>query len=182
MPDLPTLLFLSIFFPTIAAAGYAVSSRNLVHSVLFLVITFIGVAMSFILLQAEFAATVQILIYVGAVSVLVLFAIMLTRHITGILTRTFVEKWWAGIGIALLTFLFLGMAVFDDTRFSVLPYVTDFVGNNRKTIEPIGIALMTDYALPFETLGVLLTVALVGAIVLTRRMDEKETKTKGESK
>ena len=147
---------------TLASALMVVLSRNLLHSALFLVLTFFSVAGIYVLLEAEFLAAIQVLIYVGAVAVLYLFALMLTRRITGEGIRQHNAQ---VIPAALVALVFIGIllpvAWVGNWQISSLPPDPD-------VIPRLGESLLTTYALPFEVMGVVLLVALVGAIILAR--------------
>ncbi|HEX5689439.1 MAG TPA: NADH-quinone oxidoreductase subunit J, partial [Roseiflexaceae bacterium] len=85
----------------ILGAGVAVVTvKNIIHSALWLIATFFGVGALYLLLEAEFVAVVQVLVYVGAISILILFAIMLTRHVTGEGVRQLYKRWWVALIVA----------------------------------------------------------------------------------
>jgi NADH-quinone oxidoreductase subunit J len=140
-------------------------SSNLVHCALWLVVTLGSLAGLYLLLAAEFVAWVQVLIYVGAVVVLLLFALMLTRAPTGPLpgltTRSpaFAAVAGAVAGIGLLGVL---LAAFHGERIDT---GHGLVGSTRA----VGVALFTSWVLPFEVLSLLLLAALIGAITVSRR-------------
>ena len=147
---------------TVIGAVLAVTMRNLVHCVLALILFFLGIAGHYFLLHADFLAAVQILLYIGAVAVLMLFAIMLTRHVTG--TEGPAElggKWWAGMGTAIIVGGLLWWVIGRDAVMSMLP-----AGEANTSVVEIGKALISDWLVPFEILGVLLTAALIGAVVI----------------
>jgi len=147
---------------TIVGAVLAISLRNLVHCVLSLILFFLGIAGHYFLLRAEFLGAAQILVYIGAVAILILFAIMLTRNVTGIDGPSELGgKWWAGVGIATIIGGSLWTVIREDTLGILL-------GNPHaeSTVKEIGVALVTDWVLPFEIMGLLLTVALIGAVVI----------------
>ncbi|MFZ4827243.1 MAG: NADH-quinone oxidoreductase subunit J [Phototrophicaceae bacterium] len=143
-------------------------SRNLVHSALFLVMSLFGVAGLFILLSAPFLAAIQVLVYIGAIAILIIFAVMLTRSMTAI-REPFNTQSWLGavIGAVLFVSLVAGMIlpVWGWGSLPTLPQ-SDVVGTTRD----IGIALVSadGYVLPFEVASLLLTAAMVGAIVIAR--------------
>jgi NADH-quinone oxidoreductase subunit J len=149
---------------TLIGAVLAVSLRNLVHCVLSLVLFFIGIAAHYFLLRADFLGTVQILIYVGAVAVLILFAIMLTRNVTGTETPREVlgVKWWLGASVAAVTAALLCAVVRADKLASALPAGA----KAQSSVAVIGKSLVTDWLVPFEVMGVLLTAVLIGAVVI----------------
>ncbi|MYH67970.1 MAG: NADH-quinone oxidoreductase subunit J [Dehalococcoidia bacterium] len=149
---------------TLVSAGGVMVSRNLLHAVLFLIVTFIGVAGFFVLLSAEFIAMAQIVIYVGAISVLILFAIVLTPRSGRDNSETAMVGPAILLGIALVTvFLF----VIHDTAWSTGGTDAGLSAAN------LGRALLSTWVLPFEIASVLLTAALVGAIMLVRSEAEE---------
>jgi NADH-quinone oxidoreductase subunit J len=149
---------------TLVGAVLAVTLRNLVHCVLSLILFFLGLAAHYFLLRADFIAAVQILIYVGAVAVLILFAIMLTRNVTGTEGPREVlgGKWWAGAFIAAVLAVLLCWAVRGDKIAAALS-----AGDKAKSsVVEIGRILIADWIVPFEAMAVLLTAALIGAVVI----------------
>lgn len=161
--------------------------KNIIHAALWLISSFAGVAALYFLLEAPYIGVVQILVYTGAISILVLFAIMLTRQVTGEATRQLFERWWVA---ALVAFgLFAGVIV--PTIWSPeLPVQqagqpnywpqTDLAAQavDPNTPQPeqaaapiagafeIGRSFMQEYLIPFEVSSVLLLVALIGAVVI----------------
>jgi len=157
-------VFLVVALITAAAAIRTVTSTNLVHAALFLAVTLAGIAGVFLVLSADFLALVQLVVYVGAVAVLFLFGLMLTRAPIG---REALDSDHRGLALSVSVALFvllsgLVISAFGDVR-------VEEVGGPR--IADIGLALFRDWVLPFEVLSMLLLAALVGAIVLTRRED-----------
>jgi NADH-quinone oxidoreductase subunit J len=148
---------------TVIGAVLAMTLRNLVHCVLALILFFFGIAAHYFLLHADFLGVVQILLYVGAVAVLILFAIMLTRHVTGTEGEREVlgGKWWAGMGTAIIIAGLLWAVIRRDPLASLLP-----AGAAATSVADIGKVLVADWVVPFEAMGVLLTAALIGAVVI----------------
>lgn len=145
----------------LVGALIAVTQPNLLRAALGLVLAFVGVAGVYFVLEAEFVGVVQILIYIGAISVLILFAVMLTRGLMrgGVAFNT---QWVAAAFIAVIVFAIL-LFVVVSTKWNV---VTQKVSGDL--IPKIGTELMTTYLLPFEAVSLLLLAALVGAIVIAR--------------
>jgi NADH:ubiquinone oxidoreductase subunit 6 (subunit J) len=146
----------------IIGAFMAVTLRNLVRAALGLILSFMGVAGIYFVLEAEFVAVVQILIYIGAISVLILFAIMLTR---GIMTSTVSaenSQWVIATFVSVLVFAIL-LFVAINTNWPVSPATSV-----ADLIPKLGTELVTTYLLPFEAVSLLLLAALVGAIVIAR--------------
>jgi NADH-quinone oxidoreductase subunit J len=148
---------------TVVGAVLAITLRNLIHCVLSLILFFLGIAGHYLLLRADFLGAVQILIYIGAVVVLILFAIMLTRHVTGSEGPHEVlgGKWWAGMGTAIIIAGLLWAVIGKDKLASMLP-----AGAAKASVAEIGRALVGDWVVPFEAMAVLLTAALIGAVVI----------------
>lgn len=160
----PSIAFWMLAALTLVAAGGVMASRNLLHAVLFLILTFIGVAGFFILLSADFIAMAQVIIYVGAIAVLVLFAILLTPRAgrDNGETRMLVPAVLLAICLAAV-FLF----VIQNAKWSEVS-ASPGLGATE-----LGEALLTTWVLPFEIASVLLTAALVGAIMLARSPQEE---------
>jgi NADH-quinone oxidoreductase subunit J len=180
------LLFGVIATMGVLAALGTVLAKNLVHAGLFLVAFFFLVACQFVLLEAEFLAAVQVLVYIGAVAIIVMFGIMLTRNIQGDDTTTISKPVFIGSALAATGMLaLLIFAIVSDegtskrlawgkanTRPAIYPAasVTEANKPKRDAINNMGKAvgedLLTRYLIPFEVAGILLTAALVGAIAL----------------
>lgn len=156
-------VFCCISFVIILSALLVVTLRNIFHSALFLILTLFGVAGIYILLHAEFLAAVQILIYVGAVAVLIIFAIMLTSRLASVrITQSNEQSVIAFVICA--AFLIAGLAALSSTAWNMVDAALPL--NNIFTL---GKLLMTDFVLPFEVVSVVLLAALIGAVVLARR-------------
>lgn len=157
------LVFIVVAAAMALAAIKLVTTTNLVHGALYLVVTLLGVAIIFLLMTAEFVAWVQVLIYVGAVIVLILFGLMLTRAPIG---RTAMDRQQrrlaapAALGLFGVTATILWRS-FEGQRI-------DF-GNEHANLEMLGRELFTRFVLPFEIVSVLLLAALVGAVFLAKR-------------
>jgi NADH-quinone oxidoreductase subunit J len=147
---------------TLAAALAAATLPKLVHAALSFALAFLGVAAFYFLLGAEFVGLIQVFVYVGAVSVLIVFTILLTRR-DAEKDRGFN---WSGALIALAVFAGLIWAILKTTTLSAAVTPTTAL-----TVRQIGEALMTDYVWPLQCVGVLLTAALIGALVLV--LEEK---------
>jgi NADH-quinone oxidoreductase subunit J len=166
----------NIAFYVIAAAIIVggirvVTARNVVHAALWLVVVLAGVAGQFVLLAAEFIAATQVLVYLGAIVVLFLFGIMLTRARIGEEQDLTHPSWYAGAITALVLFAVMSYALLDEWGWSrtALPADTriEFVdGSNTATV---GDSIFAVYMVPFQAVGVLLLAALLGAIVLARK-------------
>ena len=149
---------------TLVAAGGVMVSRSLFHAVLFLILTFIGIAGFFILLSADFLAMAQVIIYVGAIAVLVLFAILLTPQSGRDNGET---KWKIPAALLAVCLAAVFLFVIQDANWNESAQAPA-VGASE-----LGEALLTTWVLPFEIASVLLTAALIGAIMLTRSPQEE---------
>lgn len=161
--------FATIVFGLMAAFSVGggvgvVTSRNLVHSALYLVLSLFGVAGLFILLEAPFLAAVQILVYVGAISVLITITIMVTRRIVST-TEAINRQWPVAALAAALMLATLGFVIY-----SLFPPVASIPPVSPNYIADMGRALVDHqgYLLPFEVASVLLLAALIGSIVVAR--------------
>ena len=159
------VIFLLLALSTLGAALMVVISKNLMRSALWLILTFFGIASIFILLRAEFLAVVQILIYVGAIAMLIVFAIMLTRGLMDPKQPRFNEQWGVVGGFAAL--LFVGLAVLV-TR-NTWPVAAGAVPPDA--IQQLGRDFVGPYVVPFEVASVLLVVAMIGAIIIARERE-----------
>lgn len=160
----PSISFWILAAVTLVAGGGVMGSRSLFHAVLFLILTFVGIAGFFVLLSAEFLAMAQIIIYVGAISVLVLFAVLLTPRASRQNGETKMLLPGALLCVCLAAiFLF----VIQDANWHEVATSPDF------STTALGNALLQTWVLPFEIASVLLTAALVGAILLARTPQEE---------
>ncbi|MGE5596884.1 MAG: NADH-quinone oxidoreductase subunit J [Hyphomicrobiales bacterium] len=160
----PSIAFWVLAALTLIAAGGVMVSRNLLHAVLFLILSFIGIAGFFVLLSAQFLAMAQVVIYVGAIAVLLLFAILLTPRAgrDNGETRFFAPAVLLAICLAAV-FIFVAY----DTDWETVDESPDVA------VQTLGDALVGTWVLPFEIASVLLTAALVGAIMLVRTPEEE---------
>jgi len=157
------IIFIAAAAITLVAALLVVSSKNLIHSAFWLILALFGVAVTYVLLQAGFFAVVQVVVYIGAISILFIFAAMLTRrvmHDTGAQNNT---NWWLGALIALvffagLTFMLLKVPGMSDGA--------PLMAENANPLQQLGVQLVSadGYLLPFELASVLLVAAMIGAI------------------
>ena len=158
-----TVAFIIIAIFTIAAALAAATLPRLIHAALSLVVAFLGIAAFFLWLGAEFVGLVQVFVYVGAVAVLIVFTILLTRRSEG----EGAGFNWSGVVIALAVFTALASAILGTPSLSLAAPAMDAL-----TVKRIGEELMTNYVWPLQCVGLLLTAALIGALVLV--MEEKQ--------
>lgn len=186
--QLPLLVFLVIGSIAVGSAILVVAMRNPVHSALFLLLTFLCVAVLFVLKAAEFVAAVQVLVYAGGIMVLFLFVVMLInyRHLPE--ERATSAVWLGGIGVGLALFvLFITMVrpgVYHEPvpdaerKLSTVRELRDHPTDPNKLVrttvenrnsEAVAMALYTDYLVPFEVASLFLLVAMIGAIVIGKR-------------
>lgn len=161
-----TATFLILAAITIAGTLAAMAMRNLVHCVLALTLGFAGLAALYLQLGAQFVGLTQILVYVGAVAILAVFVIMMTQKPAQTTESIFSSFWFSGSLVAAVVFAILGWAIYSSPTSSRIlsPHV-------EAAVQPIGDALMHKFVLPLEIMGLLLTAALIGAVVLA--MQEK---------
>jgi len=152
---------------TVAGALAAVLLKNTVHCALALTVAFAGLALLFLDLDAQFAGFAQILVYIGAVAILVVFAILLTRGSETPKDGVFSKNWFVGLVIAAGVFAVFAWAVLASV--GVLPHEA---ATPEVSVAQIGQVLIGRYVLPLEIVALLLTAALIGAVIVA--MDEKE--------
>jgi NADH-quinone oxidoreductase subunit J len=148
------------------SAVAVVTARNVVHAALYLVLALLSVGAAYLLLGAEFVGWVQILIYVGAIVILFLFGLMLTKAPIGRDALDHQNRWvgivvGAGIFAGLVFMIQRAFPIQDADRFEPLHGSSELVGN----------AIFNDFVLPFEAISFLLLAALIGAVVLSRKDD-----------
>lgn len=146
---------------TIAGGLAAVTLKNTVHCALAVTAAFAGLALLFLQLDAQFAGFAQILVYIGAVAILVVFAILLTRGSDTPERGVFSNTWFTGLLIAAAVFAVLGWAVLHSA--AALPNQT---ATPAVSVQQIGHALMGRYVLPLEIVALLLTAAMLGAVIV----------------
>jgi len=157
-----TVAFAVIAILTLAAALAAATLQKLMHAALSFAVMFVGISAFFFLLGAEFVGLVQIFVYIGAVAVLIVFTILLTRDDVG-KVRGF---HWGGVIVAIAVFAGLVWAISKTKSLPLTPPQIEPI-----TVQRIGELLMTNYVWPLQCVGVLLTAALIGALILV--MEEK---------
>jgi NADH-quinone oxidoreductase subunit J len=158
------LLFILFGALTLGSALLVVTRRNVFHAALFLILSFFGVAGLYVLLEAPFLAAVQLFIYVGAISVLIIFAIMLTRDLMERDAPGVISQWWAAaLVMVALCGVLVWMALTRDWGAPAGPVPGNIIALLGQTlVDPQGMVL------PFEVASVLLVAALIGAITIAR--------------
>ncbi len=149
---------------TVISAMVVVFSRNIMYSAFSLLFTFFGVAGIYVLLNADFIAVAQLLIYVGGILVLLMFGIMLTNRVISVDIKTGTMQTLPASVLAAFTAGAL-CGIFYITDWKVIEHIPDV----KTTTNPLGEMFMTTYVLPFEVVSVVLLVALVGAAMMARK-------------
>jgi NADH-quinone oxidoreductase subunit J len=157
------LTFMLAAVITLGSALMVVSARNILHAALWLVASLFGVAMLFALLQANFFAVVQVVVYIGAIAILVIFAVMLTRRVMQDSGSQVIRAWWLAAILAVVVF---GGLVYMLSNWSGFWNLPPTLANADAPLVQLGLALVSPnaYMVPFEVASVLLLAALIGAI------------------
>ena len=165
---LDLILFLVLALIAVASALGMLLSRNAVYSALFLVLNFVTVAVFYLLLGAPFIAMAQITVYAGAIMVLFLFVIMLL----GAESLPGISNWrriWFPVTLAVILFIEATYLLIVKARPIGDVLQPDVSVNTMENLRQLGTSLFNDYLLPFEVVSILLLVAMVGAIILTKK-------------
>ncbi|MEE8258807.1 MAG: NADH-quinone oxidoreductase subunit J [Sphingomonadales bacterium] len=165
------LLFYLFAFMTLGAAWFVVRAANPVHSVLYLIFAFFNTAALFLLLGAEFLAMIQIIVYVGAVAVLFLFVVMMLNINFTEIRENLARYWVIGflLGMVLLAELIAGISSYQYAPEAWRQAVANPIPGGVSNTEALGVLMYTDYIYAFQAAGLILLVAMIGAIVLTHR-------------
>lgn len=164
--DFYNIIFYLFAAITVASAAFVVTTKNVVHSAFFLLLTFFGVAGIYVLLAADFIAIVQIMVYVGGILILMIFGVMLTNKITNVEIRTgTVHILPAAIGVAMFSGALIAIMLWTNWK-------SEPAQIPLTTTKSLGNLLITNYVLIFELLGILLLIALIGAASIARRDKE----------
>ena len=162
-PSLSVAAFYLLAALTLIGAGGVAFSRNVVYSALSLMASFMGVAGLYIMLRADFVAGVQVLLYVGGVVVLTLFAVMLTQHISDVQVSN------RSVGRLPALVITLGIFAVMARAYGAASWRVEELPPQTYSTYAIGNALLGEYILPFELASIVLLAVLVGAVVLTRK-------------
>jgi len=157
------IVFYAFALLIIVSAFIVVFSKNVMHSAFALMFTLLGVAAFYVLLNADFIAMTQIMVYIGGIMVLIVFGIMLTNRLTNVDVKS---KNIQIMPAAVLTAIIGGAlcGIFWNTNWLVTPTI-----DIEATASYIGLFLLTEYILPFEIASVLLLIAMIGAALIARR-------------
>jgi len=153
------------------SALMVVFAKHIIHSALWLALTLLCVATYFILLKAEYLAVVQLMVYIGAVVVLILFALMLTRMKIGETTNIAHRQVWAAGGVSILLFWAMGIIIYM-TRKGFTWSSSDKIP--VLSVKELGSLLFSKYVLPFEIVSLLILGTLIGSVVLAMKEKEAE--------
>ncbi|MFA6569825.1 MAG: NADH-quinone oxidoreductase subunit J [Bacteroidota bacterium] len=171
--DLFAITFWAFAAIIVISAIIVVTSKNIMYSAFSLLFTFFGVAGIYVMLNADFLALTQIMIYIGGILVLIIFGVMLTSKVTGVdIKEGITGKIQLGVTAA-------ATAIIAITLITIYSNAKWFLKDSKpleQTINPIGTILLTDYLLAFEVASVLLLVAIVGAALIARTKKEIEMK------
>lgn len=164
--DIFSIVFYLFAVIIVVSAAIVVLSKNIMYSAFSLLFTFFGVAGIYVLLNADFLAVTQIMIYIGGILILIIFGVMLTSKITGVDIKTGstgkIQIAFAGVISLLIAITFIFLVA--NTKW----FISD-LQPHRSTIEDIGKELLTNYLLAFEVASVLLLIAIIGAAFIARR-------------
>jgi NADH-quinone oxidoreductase subunit J len=158
----------AIAFVTLAAAVMVVTSKVPIHAACFLILTLFGVGAEFVVLEAHTIAVFQVLVYAGAIVVLITFVMMLMGSGPKDQEPVFLDNWRSIVGLV-LSVLLLGLFGYTLSIDRVEPASTPVNAEHFGSLESLGRALLTDYVFPFEVISILLLVAIVGAVALLRK-------------
>lgn len=162
------LVFLGAALLSLVASFLVITRKNPIHSALFLVLTFLSVAVLYLLLYSQFIAIIQVVVYAGAIAMLIVFVIMLLdleRELRSGL-RLLYSKVIGGLLMVLFLFAIIYSVVAKSPTGKIGTYTPEKVSANVKIV---GEALLTQYLFPFEIISVLLVAAVVGAVVLSKK-------------
>jgi NADH:ubiquinone oxidoreductase subunit 6 (subunit J) len=160
------LVFLALAGVMLGSALLVVVGRDIIRSALWLILSFAGLAGIYGLLASPFMAITQVLVYMGAIAVLILFAVMITQSKRGPAKLVFQRQWWAGAIAAVVLVMLMTISI----MLTEWPLAgTEIIPADARAI---ALTLYEDYLLAFEALGVLLLAAVIGALYLARRDDD----------
>ena len=167
------VIFIVVAAITLGAAIMVVTTRKLLHAALWLILSLLGVAIFYVTLNAGFLAVVQVVVYIGAIAILMIFAIMLTRHLAIDVGPQINRNWPWALLIAIIMF---GSLVWLLSSWSGISTELPEMSARYDPIKELGISLVSPnaYVLPFELASILLLAALVGAIIVAWPRQEKE--------
>jgi len=158
------VIFLLVAVITLAAAMMVVSARRMMHAALWLVLTLVGVAVSYAILEASFFVVVQVMVYIGAIAIMIIFAVMLTQREKEDEGLRVNRGWWLSALVSAGLFALLITTLSGWNKFNTLPEVAsgsqDLAKLGEALVDPVG------YLIPFEVASVLLLAALIGSVYI----------------
>ncbi|NWG02673.1 MAG: NADH-quinone oxidoreductase subunit J [Syntrophaceae bacterium] len=162
------LIFLGMAFLSVLASFLVITRKNPIHSALFLVLTLLSVAVLYLLLYSQFIAIIQVVVYAGAIVMLIVFVIMLLDLEVELRSKLKIvySKVIGGFLAILFLFGILYAVVAKSPTGKVGPYTPDKVSTNVKAV---GEVLFTQYLFPFEIISILLVAAIIGAVILSKK-------------
>ncbi len=166
MAELTTFIILGLF--ALVAAIMVITRRNAVHSAIWLMITLFAVGGIFLMQHAEFLFAVQVILYVGGITVLFLFVVMLVDIDVQLKQARFARQWHLALVTAFLVVAQLGYALYNHGSGLNLPS-RPMVPAPAQNTQAVGMALYQNYMLPVEIASILLLVAMVGAVIMAKR-------------
>jgi NADH-quinone oxidoreductase subunit J len=162
------LVFLGVAFTSVIASLLVITRKNPIHSALFLVLTFLSVAVLYLLLYSQFIAIIQVVVYAGAIAMLIVFVIMLLDLEEEL--RSGLKLFYSKVIGGLLAVLFLFGIIYSVVAKSPTGIVGSYTPEKMNAnVEDVGKILFTQYLFPFEIVSVLLVAAVVGAVVLSKK-------------
>ncbi len=162
------VVFLVLAVAAVGTAVGVVTSKNIFYSALLLIACLFAVAGFYILLEASFLAAVQVLIYVGAIAVLIIFAVMLTERMMSKTASARNEQWWVAL---LVTIVLAAVMLYVVINAS---WQTSEAAPPTDAVAALGRTLLSTYVLPFEVASIILLMALIGSIIIAREEKEGE--------
>ena len=166
------LVFYLFALLTVVSAAAVVTLPNVVHAAFSLMVTLFSVAGLYVFLQADFLAATQVIVYVGGILVLILFGVLMTSSKLVMKVNIEVSKWqmFGGIIVSSALFVVLSLLTFE-TPWNVL---SEVVNSSDSTVEQIGIAILQKkFLLPFEVASIILLIALIGAVFISRTEEQE---------
>ena len=168
------IIFILVAVVTIVSALMVVTARKMMHAALWLVLALFGVAILFATLQASFFAIIQVLVYIGAIAILIIFSIMLTQRVLEDAGEQIVRRWWLPALVALLLFGLIASALslwrgFNMELVELPAGAENITALGKSLVDPAG------YAIPFEVASVLLLAALIGSVYVAVSRKEKSS-------
>ncbi|MCX6070356.1 MAG: NADH-quinone oxidoreductase subunit J [Chloroflexi bacterium] len=167
------IIFLVTGFVTLLAGVMVVASPKLVHAALWLIVSLAGVAVLFVLLNANFLAVVQVVVYIGAIAILIIFTVMLTRRVMADSGPTHNRTWWVALLSAVVLLGGLLALIWQHPAFQAVPAELA-AADTSLTVLGTSLVDVNRYLVPFEVASVLLLAALIGAIAVARPVAKGE--------